>query len=211
MASTFSDPVKFTDRVNMRQASAVDFPKGGSAPIDRDNIVVQTPTIAIPLHHFRKASDYLHLPASAGGDFAIIAGTFGTDGPIIQGQSASSASVTDNCRVMIEMPPEYEEGTDITLRVSARVDVTVADAATIDAEAHELDRKGSVGSALVSEAAQDINSTTFADKDFTITGSDLVRGDVLDIQLTAFVDDTNGTNGGNAQIGAVEMLMDVRA
>lgn len=207
MSGIFTQGVIVRGDANFSGVDTFSVPQGTFA---RDRLTKTTETIQIPLTAFRKASDYLHLPASAGGDFAIIAGTFGTDSPILQGQSASGGSVTDNTRAMLALPECYVDGTDITCRLSARVDTAANTSATIDAEAHETDRSGSVGSALISASTQDINSTSYADKDFVIGGSNLVTGDAIDLQVTAAVDDSGGSNGSNAQIGAVELLMEVR-
>ncbi len=88
---------------------------------------------------------------------------------------------------------------------------TVADvAATLDVEALESDGDGGVGSDLVTTVAQDINSLTLSDNDFTIDASALAPGDMLDVRIAVTVNDAASATAVIAAIGAVSLLCDIR-
>lgn len=55
-----------------------------------------------------------------------------------------------------------------------------------------------------------MNSTTFADKDFTIDTSSLTSGDWLDVLVTVSVNDGATAGSVVGAIGAVEILLDIR-
>ncbi|MCH7924364.1 MAG: hypothetical protein IIC51_02385 [Planctomycetes bacterium] len=149
---------------------------------------------------------------SATDDLGLYGGTFGTDSPTIQTFDLKAAGPsTLRARIQLALPPEYEAGETVTLRISAGMLTTVADvSATIDVEAHEIDRIGAVGSDLVTTSALDINNLALADKDFTITPTGLAAGDMLDIRITLAINDAATGTAVIGLIGAVELLCDIR-
>lgn len=108
------------------------------------------------------------------------------------------------------LPSNYVTAGDITIR--AGVDVVGAGAlgtCTIDFSAYLQDGvEGSVGSDLVVTAATAISKTA-ANKDFTVTATGLVAGDILVIKMTTSVDNTDSTNI-QAQISRLAVLCDVK-
>ncbi len=149
---------------------------------------------------------------SATDDLGLYGGTFGTDSPTIQTFDLKTAGAsTLRARIQLKLPPEYEAGETVTLRVSAGMLTTIADvSATIDVEAHEIDRIGAVGSDLVTTAALDINNLVLANKDFVITPTTLAPGDMLDIRITMAINDASEVTAVIGLIGAVELLCDIR-
>ena len=105
---------------------------------------------------------------SSADDLGLTSGTFATDSPTIQSSDLKAAGATTLfARVQMVLPPEYEAGQTVTIRISAGLITTVADvSATIDVEAHEIDRGGAVGADLVTTAALDINNPPRAAKAF---------------------------------------------
>ena len=95
--------------------------------------------------------------------------------------------------------------------MSAGMTTTVASAsATLDVQAYKADRESGVGADICATAAIDINSTSWANRDFTITATSLSPGDVLDVRIAvAVVDSATGT-AVIASIGAIELLCDIR-
>lgn len=174
----------------------------------------QTVTCSVPLRLFRKtnADYYSNLPSSGvDPDFGIVGGTHGTASPKLQSDSANNGSITAKARTEVVLPAEYIPGAAVTLRARARVDALPAGDATLDAEVFKCDREGGVdGQDLCTTAAQDIKSTSWADEEFSITATDLLPGDKLDIELTASVDDTGGGGAHRAEIGAVEVILSAR-
>lgn len=109
-----------------------------------------------------------------------------------------------------QLPHNYVAGGDIKIR--AGVDVIGSGAlgtCTIDFSAYKQDGlTGAVGSDLVSTAAQAISATQ-ANKDFVVTPTGLVAGDLLVIKMTTSVDNTDST-AIQAQISRLEVLCDVK-
>ena len=77
-------------------------------------------------------------------------------------------------------------------------------------QCYESDTETGVSADLCTTTGQNFNSTSWADKDFTITPTSLTAGDLLDVELTTVVDDTSGAVGAQAQIGLVQFLLDIR-
>lgn len=147
-------------------------------------------------------------------DLGVTGNTFGTDIPFITaGDQKNNTSLnTRYARTVFQLPAEYDAGQDIQIRASAGMVTTVASAAaTIDFEVYKSDREtAKTGSDLCATAAQSINSTTFADKDFIVTSAGLVAGDWLDIRMAIGVNDTATGTAVDAAAGSVEVLLDIR-
>ena len=148
--------------------------------------------------------------SSSSGVLGVTLGTHGTNSPVIIGEAASGTSKTDACRFLFVIPNSYVSGGDVKVRLHCRVTVAATVSATVDCECYEGNGEAGVSAELCSTAATSMNSDTWADVDFTITSTDLVPGDVLDIKLTAVVNDTGGTTGAIAQIGKVSLLLDTK-
>ena len=163
-----------------------------------------------------------NLPATAANDdMAIITGTPGTDAPTLQGVDFGGTTSDEKAAFELVLPQEYRAGSAITVRVKAGILTTLSDGSlTLDVEAWKDDGDGTVGSDICATAAQDINSLTMANKDFTITPTGLVPGDRLVIRL-AFAGSDTGNTGvmipeiqnvavliGNAAVGRLEALED---
>lgn len=148
---------------------------------------------------------------SANDDLALVGGTFGSASPKISTGDVKASSVTRYARFQFQLPPEYVAGQSVTVRLHAGMTTTAADtSATVDVECYESDAEAGVGSDLCTTNAQSINNVTWADKDFIVTPSGLVAGDVLDIRITvAVVDGATGT-AVIADIGKISMLLDVK-
>jgi len=144
-------------------------------------------------------------------DLGLIGGTFGSASPSIQSVDFGATTTTAYARAQIPLPWCFVDYQTVKLRCHAGMLVIADDACTLDVEAYESDKKAGISADLCATAAQSINSATLADKDFTITSSSLVAGDMLDVRLTVV-----GTDAGNAApnitavIGAVQLLCDVR-
>jgi hypothetical protein len=153
------------------------------------------------------------LPAtSASDDLGLYPGTWGTTPQLIRSADVKTTTVTLRAVCEVKVPAEYVAGETLVLRARAGMITTVCDGTgTIDFEVYRKTGDGAALSAdLCATAAASIKSLTFADKDFTITPTDVVAGDVLQVRMTmAIVDTATGT----AVIGAVEsikLLCDVK-
>lgn len=168
----------------------------------------------IPMSAFRTHDAMAtNLPGtSSGNDLAYVGGTHSTNSPSLKTADLKSAGATSNyARVELILPAEYDSGNTVTLRLNSYMLTTVADvSATVDVTCFKADRIGGVGSDICATVAQDMNSLTPANKDFTITPTGLVPGDKLDVRIEVAVNDASTGTAVIAAIGAVELLLDIR-
>jgi hypothetical protein len=153
-----------------------------------------------------------NLPGTAANDdMGLITGTPGTDAPTLQGVDFGGTTTDEKTAFTFTLPPEYVSGETITLRVRAAMLTTVSDGtATVDAEVWKEDGAGDVGTDICATAPQSINSLTPANKDFTITPTGLVAGDVLQVRLAFAGSDTGNVGVMIPEISKVTMLLDVK-
>lgn len=143
-----------------------------------------------------------NLPATAAtDDLAIINGTDGTAFPVVQTLDFKNTTTTAYARCYIPLPANYVAGGAITLRAVAGMVTTVASSAcTVDFQVYSNDGDATGSADICATAAQSINSLTFANKDFTITPTGLVAGQMLNIRMAM-----TGTDSatGTAVLGTV--------
>lgn len=180
-------------------------------------LITQDPLASymIPWSHWTKHNEpHTRLPGTpAGSDLGLIGTTFGTNTPAISsGDLKAAGATTRYARAQIELPPEYDDGQTVILRIPAGMVTHQADgSATIDIEAFLSDGAGGkTGSDLCTTNPQDCNSTTFTDYEFTISSAGLVRGSVLDIRLALAVTDTATSDPVAAVLGKVAVCCDIR-
>ena len=124
-----------------------------------------------------------------------------------------NAGATNNyARGRFTLPPEYETGQTVKIRLRAGMKTTVASAsATVDVEAFISDKFGAVsGGDLVTTAATTCNSLTPGDKDFDLTATNLAPGVTIDFRITSAVNDSGTGTAVIVAIGAVQFLLDIR-
>jgi hypothetical protein len=149
---------------------------------------------------------------SANDDLGLYGGAFGTNHPAIKTSDLKAAGATTRyARLLIPIPAEYDGAETVQIRVKAGMETTVADnTATVDLEASECDKDGTVSADLCTTDAQSINNLTAANKDFTITATDLVAGDILDVRIAVAVNDAATGTAVTAAVYTVELLCDIR-
>lgn len=147
-------------------------------------------------------------------DLGLVGGTFGTATPSIRTEDLKAAGATNKrARVLVQLPWEYVAGESVSLRFMAGMITTVAGtSATLDVEVYKLqsDPDDSIGSDLVSTAAQSINSLAFANVDFALTATSLSPGDILDVRVTIAVNDGASGTAVIAAFTSAKLLADVR-
>lgn len=136
----------------------------------------------------------IHAPLGAtalsADDLIYTLGTLATSEPVLTGTDFGGSNATQKARIRVVIPAEYVAGQAITLRASAFTGTTVADtSSTIDFNVY---RAAAPTVDICATAAQSINALTAANKDFTLTPTNCVPGDVLDILMTYA-----GVDGGN--------------
>ena len=189
-------------------------PRGyiSTGTIARADMATETKGFRIPVATVLGADGADLAITETAGDFYR---TIGTNQLNILGE-VSNGTVGADTEVSVgwfefQLPHNYVDAGAITIR--AGVDVTGSGAlgtCTIDFEARLQDGlTGAVGSDLVSTAATAISATQ-ANKDFVVTPTGLVAGDLLVVKMTTSVDNTNST-AIQAQISRLEIRCEVKA
>ena len=152
------------------------------------------------------------LPATPAADDLGIVSVFAADGITIETGDLKTAGLTSRyARTQVTLPHDYVPGSAITLRLHAGMVSTIADGtAELDAVAHKSDDEGAVGGDLVTTVIADMNSVTFADKDFALTSTGLVAGDQLDIRVEMKVNDAATVTEVNAKVGKAALIISRR-
>lgn len=183
----------------------------------RRKLALETGRYALGLELLKNGSDLQPLSAAPDEtDLGLDADNFGTDGAFITSTvtngGGATPSASETARFQFALPPEYVAGTNVVLRVRCRISAARHTSASVDVEAFKLDGEGSVGSDICATAATSLTWTSFGDAFFTIAGTGLTAGNVLDIQITLATDDTNagtGTNG-HAEISELEVRLSIK-
>lgn len=150
--------------------------------------------------------------AAANDDLGFLGGTHGTNHPTLQAGDVGGTSSTRYARAAILLPWEYVSGQSVTLRFYAACQTSAPDmTCTLDIAAHATDGDYTVGADLASAAvANNIQSTVFANVDFTITPTALSPGDELDVLLSIVYNDAGNLDVMIPTVGKVQLLCDVR-
>lgn len=191
----------------------VDADVSASAAIARSKLAQDALAVyGVPLHVMRKTGDNTLLPTAADNtNLGHTVGAHGTNSPKLTGDAAAGGTETEKARFSFVLPAEYDNGQTVTLRVHARTSDLAITSSTLDAEVYESDKEAGISADLASPAAQNINSASWADKDFTIDPTALISGDLLDIELTVVMNDGGGGGDGvTVEIGAVQLLLDIK-
>jgi len=159
--------------------------------------------LALPFHIWRQTAAVATALSgtSSGSDLGYYTGTFGTIGSYIGTSDLKTAgSTTRTARCLFVLPPEYVAASTVSVRFSAGCITTISDTtATLSVDVRKTARDRTIGSNLYSGAALDIRSVTFADKQFALSSTGLLPGDILDIKATIIINDAAT---GTAVIGA---------
>ena len=201
-ATTFTVPANAVTNASIISTAAI-----ARSKLAQDALV----KYSIPWHCFKKNDMVTPLPTAGDStNLGIVAGTHGTASPMLAGAGANNNTKTETARFSFALPAEYDAAQTVTLRCHARVDAVANTSATLDAQCFESDTEAGISAELCTTAATTINSTSWANVDFTITATDLVAGDMLDVELTTVVNDTGGSGTCKANIGLVQFLLDIR-
>lgn len=203
--------VRFPDGVDV--VGALKFGSIGT-PVDR-TYLKQESLVAFPVPFTDlRVHDALQtaLPGTASSDdLGIYGGTFGTSQPLIRTQDIKTLTTTLYARALIRLPAEYVAAGTVKLRLAAGMVTTVAGTScTVDVEAFKVGKDNSLGADICATAAVSMNSLTFANKDFTITGASLSPGDVLDVRITISAVDAATATAVIAAIAGIDLLADIK-
>lgn len=142
----------------------------------------------------------------------LVGGTVGTNAPSLQTEDLRGVGATNRYRrFLVPLPSNYVAGETVTLRFSAGMITTAADdTATLDVACYLSDEDNTVSADLCETAAQDMNSTVFADLDFTITPTSLSPGDMLDVRIVAAIKDDATAAEVIGCVAAIKRLCDTQ-
>lgn len=210
MPTTFESPITLPD------GAIVDKTIGANANIAYSKLEQRTfAPVNLNLLDFRVHDDVRSfLPDEATADDLGLETslTYGTNVPAIDsGDLASAGATTRYARFLINLPPNYDDGETVQIRVRTKFSTVADTSATVDMQAFKIGEAGAVsGSDLVSTAAQSNNSATAANYDFTITSASLVAGDQLDCRLALAITDGATGSGVICYVESVKLLCDTR-
>lgn len=179
-------------------------------------VLKQEPNAVFPVPFTElRVWDAMHtnLPGTAAtDDMALVGGTFGSAGPMIQaGDLKAAGATTRYARFQVPLPECYDAGETITINLSAGMKTTVADTScTVDVECYKLDKISGVGSDLCTTAAQSINSLVFSTKTFTINPSGMTAGSVLDIRIAIACNDAATGTAVTPSIAGIDLVCDIK-
>jgi hypothetical protein len=146
------------------------------------------------------------LPATDDGTSpGLVNGTYLTSNPVVQTGDLKTLNTTRTARFQFAVPRDYVAGGAITLRLNAGMVTTVADtAATI---AVNCVRTAAPTTDINATTAISINSLTAADCNFTITPTNVVAGDLLDVKITLAVNDGASGTAVIAALNSIKFLL----
>lgn len=149
---------------------------------------------------------------SSSDDLGLYPGTFATSAPMVQTSDLKNAgSTTVYARFLCTVPPRYEPAGSFKIRFYAGMETTTASAAaTIDLQAYKVDGEGGISADLCATSATSINSTSYGNKDFTITATTLTAGDVLDCRIAVLVNDSATATAVIGSIGKIQKVLTLR-
>lgn len=156
----------------------------------------------------------LPTPTAANDDLGITVGTWGTNPVYLSTGDVKGLGAKNYYAVYeIPLPAEYVDAQTVNIRVSAGMQTTVCDGAcTVDITCYEATGASATGISadLCTTAAQDMKNLTAANKDFTITATDLVAGDMLNVRVHIAVTDGATGTAVIANIYSIKLLCDVK-
>lgn len=133
----------------------------------------------------------------------------------IQGEITDNETEVSEGNFQFRLPADYVDGGTITVRIPAALIKTAAAAnngSTLDLECFVSDGAGTISADICATAAATFAADdTWYNKDFTITPTGLVSGDLLNFVITASVVDSEA-GGGTLRLNmeAPEILLDVK-
>jgi hypothetical protein len=146
----------------------------------------------IPLEAWYLFDSTIHAPLGAtalsADDMIYTYGAAGTAEPILKGTDPGGTNATQYARTRVTVPAEYVAGQPVSLQIVGLTGTTVADgSSTVDFNVY---RAAGPTVDICATSAQSINSLTPVTKTFTLTPTNVVPGDVLDILMTYYGIDT---------------------
>lgn len=148
--------------------------------------------------------------AAAADDLGLVTGTWATNPVRVTAGDVKTTGSTRRLYFAVPIPANYEDGQTIQVRIRAKMETTVADTSCmIDLEAY-VGTSGTLGSDLVTTAAQSMNSLTAASYDFTINPIGVDPGDLLECRLSIAYNDAATATAVTPAVYKIALLCDTR-
>jgi hypothetical protein len=124
-------------------------------------------------------------------DLGLVTGTFGAASPSLNVTVATPTTAPFYAREPgFVVPSNYAAGTNLTLKITV-VETVAATTATVDAVV--LRRDDPAGPDINGTAAQSVVGGAAGEKSFTLNGTSVVPGEVLDIRINLTLNDASAT------------------
>jgi hypothetical protein len=153
-------------------------------------------TYGIPASRILSNAGAALTAAETAGTFDI---TVGTNTIVVNGEVTDNETEVSVAYFQFVLPPEYVAAGDVVIRLPAALIKTAAptnNGSTLDLEVYEQSDAGAVGADICASAAATFAALdTWYTKDFTITATNLVAGDVLNVKITSSVIDSEAGGG----------------
>lgn len=139
-----------------------------------------------------------------------------SNGVLLLSDTADNTTDTSTFRFMFTVPENYVAAGDVTLRFRTALIESGAAAtdngSSIDLSCYEQGGDGTVGSDIVATAAQTYAATdTWYNKDFSLTATDIVAGDLFSCLVTGAVIENNaGAETLVLKTAPVQLLLDIK-
>lgn len=159
--------------------------------------------IQVPLLSARNTNGSVVAAAASSGEFGC-AITLGTSECLV-GEAAESNTKTDDALFEFRIPDNYVAGVNLTATVNAQVIGSgVPGTKTVQVKAYAKANAGTLGSNIGPGTTSAI-TTSAADYPFTITGTGLVAGQVLVLELESVLQETGGSATITTQVNSLRV------
>ena len=131
--------------------------------------------------------------------------------PYVTTGDVKASTINRYAHGMVALPPEYVSAAPVRFELVCGFKTTIPDTTgDVDVLCHESDQEGGVGADLITTAATDFKSTTFATKSFNVTSTSLVAGDILYFRIHINVVDAATGTAVIGAIGAIALACQVQ-
>lgn len=196
--------------LSVPSGSTLDIPSGQVARSELVEDALQT--YGIPIHRIVSVAGAALTAAETAGTFDV---TIGTNTIVANGEVTDNETEVSVAYFQFVLPAEYVAAGDVTIRLPVALIKTGSptnNGSTIDLEVYEQSDAGAVGSDLCATAAQTFAALdTWYTKDFTVTATGLVAGDVLNVKITSSaIDSEAGAGTIILNLAPPKVLLDVK-
>jgi hypothetical protein len=158
----------------------------------------------VPIAELRMTTGVVLDATGAGSNHKLVKGT---NVMYVEGVAAQSNTKTDTSLFEWVVPQEFDPTSTCSVRIRAKIAGTgTAGTKTVDLTAFLAGDAAASGSDLVTTAAQNL-TTSYANYDFTFTGSGLAAGDRVLFALTTALQETGGSATVTATIAQVKIIL----